>query len=47
MKDTILAALIDISSHPSFSCRTESESAEFAVFGNIGAPEGSKPSICD
>ena len=47
MKDTILAALMDISSHPSFSCRIASASAGFAVLGNIGVPEGSNPRICD
>jgi hypothetical protein len=45
MKETILAAWTDISSHPSFSRRITSGSVEFCVFGRMGAPEGPKPRI--
>jgi hypothetical protein len=45
MKETILAACIDISSQPSFSRRIVSGSDEFDVFGSIGAPDGPKPRI--
>lgn len=45
MKDTILAACSEISSHPIFSRRITSGSVEFAVLGNIGTPEGAKPKI--
>lgn len=45
MKDTILAACIAISSQPIFSRRITSGSEEFAVLGNIGAPNASKPKI--
>jgi len=45
MKDTILAACNEISSHPIFSRRITSGSVEFAELGNIGDPEGAKPKI--
>lgn len=45
LKDTILAACNEISSHPSFSRRITSGSVEFAVLGNIGTPEGANPKI--
>ena len=45
MKDTIFAALAEISSQPIFSRRIMSASFECAVEGNIGAPEGPKPRI--
>ena len=45
MKDTILDACNEISSHPIFSRRITSGSVEFAVLGNIGAPEGANPRI--
>jgi len=45
MKDTIFAARTEISSQPNFSRRIMSGSVEFAVSGNIGIPEGSKPKI--
>lgn len=45
MKDTIFAALAEISSQPIFSRRIMSASFECAVEGSIGAPEGPKPRI--
>lgn len=45
MKETILAACVEISSHPSFSRRTVSGSAAAETLGSIGAPEGSNPRI--
>ena len=45
MKDTIFAALAEISSQPIFSRRIMSASFECAVDGNIGAPVGPNPRI--
>ena len=45
MKDTIFAALAEISSQPIFSRRIVSASFECAVDGNIGAPVGPNPRI--
>jgi hypothetical protein len=45
MKDTSLAACTAISSQPIFSRRITSGSEDFAVLGNIGVPNASKPKI--
>jgi hypothetical protein len=47
MKDTILAACIDISSHPSFSRLMVSGSALGVVLGKMGCPDGANPRICE
>lgn len=45
MKETIFAACIEISSHPSFSRRIASTSPVAGTLGSIGFPEGAKPRI--